>query len=91
MSLIEDFQNIKTPNKKIKQFGFLVSIIFFILFILYSFYFEEKNRWPFLLIALLPLFLLAFFPGTLKPIYKLWMLIGLILEKTPIKTEGEEQ
>ncbi len=74
----EELKKIKIDNKKIKNFG----IVFFVFFNLFSIikYYNTKN-FPFILsfIGVIFLFLALITPKILKPVYKLWMIFGILM------------
>tara|TARA_B100000900_G_scaffold389278_1_gene382042 strand:- start:607 stop:1020 length:414 start_codon:yes stop_codon:yes gene_type:complete len=76
--MIEDFKNIKTDKKLIRDFAILIGSILIVLFG----YLILKGKDPNVLIVFLGIFFICsgfIFPTILKPIYLVWMYFATIL------------
>lgn len=76
--LIDEIKNIKTDKKTLKKFGLTFAVVFIILGSL--FWWRGKNYY-FYCFIFSSIFLITGFllPLLLKPIYKLWMALALVL------------
>ena len=76
--MIEDFKNIKTDKKLIRDFAILIGSILIVLFG----YLILKGKDPNVLIVSIGIFIICsgfIFPTILKPIYLVWMYFATIL------------
>ncbi len=76
--MIEEIRNINTDKKEVKKFGFLVGGVLIVISIFMIW--KEIAYYQILLIISAALILLAvIIPKVLKPIYKIWMTLAVIL------------
>ncbi|MCK5706091.1 MAG: hypothetical protein KAI43_00455 [Candidatus Aureabacteria bacterium] len=76
--LIENTKNIKSERSDLKKFGILFGSIFLVFGIIL--FFKDKSNWYYFIFAAGIFLLSAFaFPLILKPLYKVWMKFGLIM------------
>ncbi|MEG8946429.1 SxtJ family membrane protein [Rosettibacter firmus] len=76
--LIEEIKKIDYSKKALKKFGFTFSIIFLLLGII-LYLNKTESYYYFLIICILFFISTIYSQKILKPIYKIWMIIALIL------------
>lgn len=76
--MIEEFKNIKSTKRDLRNFGLIIGSIFVVLGI-YYFFRSKDNFFLFLIIGVLLLVFGTLFPFVLKPLQKVWMAIGIVL------------
>ena len=76
--MLEEIKNIKTSNKEVKNFGFTIGIILFLLSGLLMYY--EKDWYQLTAIIAASFIVIGLtMPILLKPIYLFWMTFAIIL------------
>lgn len=74
----EDIKNIKSTTKELKQFGIYVGMVLAAISVVMIYY--SNSKYPYFLIIGISLIVLGIIlPKTLKPIYKPWMILALVI------------
>ena len=76
--IVEEIKSIKSEKKELRQFGITMGIVLGLLGWLLLW--REKGYYPyFLMLSVVFLFFGLVLPSLLKPIYKIWMTLALLL------------
>ena len=76
--MIEEIKNINIRTKDLKNFGLLIGVILFIISFI-SFFNNQEYYMNFFYIAFSFIIIGLIIPKFLKPIYKIWMILAIVL------------
>lgn len=77
--MIDDMFSIESSNKKLRDFGLLVGFVLHIIGALLFWSGTDGFLFIFITIGILFIFVSVTVPATLKPVYSIWMTVGIIL------------
>ena len=76
--MLEEVKNIKSKKRELRNFGITLGIIFLVISG-FLFWKEKDSLTIFITISITLFFTAITIPSVLKPVYWIWMIVGIIL------------